>query len=66
MVAAISAMRRAETFPRIIPQDDLGQAFEKMTELDVQALPVMDEGEFVGLLFHSDIMRLLQTRGEIG
>jgi Zn-dependent protease/CBS domain-containing protein len=66
MVAAISAMRRAETFPRIIPQDDLGQAFEKMTELDVQALPVMDDGEFVGLLFHSDIMRLLQTRGEIG
>jgi Zn-dependent protease len=46
--------------------DDLTNAVELMASADVQQLPVMEDGRFVGIVTRSDVMRLVQIRREMG
>jgi CBS domain-containing protein len=60
------AMTPSERLQVAQASDDLAQAVEIMASADVQQLPVMDNGRFVGFLARSDVMRLVQIRREVG
>lgn len=48
------------------PSDDLSDAVDKLTGNDLEQVPVMDDGRFVGMLTRADVMRQLQLREELG
>jgi Zn-dependent protease/CBS domain-containing protein len=48
------------------PSDDLSDAVDKLTGNDLDQVPVMDAGRFVGMLTRADVMRQLQLREELG
>jgi Zn-dependent protease/CBS domain-containing protein len=48
------------------PSDDLSDAGDKLTGNDLEQVPVMDDGRFVGMLTRADVMRQLQLREELG
>ena len=48
------------------PGDDAAEALSKLTGRDVRQLPVVSEGELVGLLRRRDIVKWLQLHSELG
>jgi Zn-dependent protease/CBS domain-containing protein len=60
------AMTPSERLQVAQASDDLTKAVEIMASADVQQLPVMENGRFVGVLARSDVMRLVQIRREVG
>jgi CBS domain-containing protein len=46
------------------PDEDAGQALEKLSTNDVRQLPVLSNGELVGLLRRRDIIKWLQLHAE--
>jgi Zn-dependent protease/CBS domain-containing protein len=47
------------------PQDDAAEALQKLSQRDVRQLPVMRNGDMVGLLRRQDIMRWLQFHSDL-
>jgi len=48
----------------VAPRDDAAEAFSKLSGRDVRQLPVVNDGELVGLLRRRDIVRWLQLNSE--
>ena len=48
----------------VTPEEEASQALEKLTSADVRQLPVVRDGELVGLLRRRDIIRWLQLHAE--
>jgi CBS domain-containing protein len=48
------------------PDDDAAEALSKLTGRDVRQLPVVSDGELVGLLRRRDIVKWLQLHSELG
>ena len=46
--------------------DDLTTAVELMASVNVHQLPVMENSRFVGFVTRSDVLRLVQTRRDLG
>jgi CBS domain-containing protein len=46
------------------PDEDAGQALEKLSSNDVRQLPVVSNGELVGLLRRQDLIKWLQLHAE--
>jgi Zn-dependent protease/CBS domain-containing protein len=50
-----------------VSQDsDLNDALKLLAQNEVNQIPVMDDGQIVGLLSRADVLRYLQTRQELG
>lgn len=43
--------------------DGLWEALERMTSEQIEQLPVMQDGQLIGMLMHDNILRFIQLRG---
>jgi len=50
----------------VSPDTGLFEVFEKMTEADVNQIPVVEDGQLVGLVARNNILTFLQARAELG
>ena len=48
------------------PDDDLWSAMQEMTEEGVNQLPVMEEGQLIGMLARDNLMSFIRVRAELG
>lgn len=55
-------MTPREVLLTVTAQDDAATAFNRLMERDVRQLPVLADGEFVGLLRRNDLIRWLQLQ----
>jgi Zn-dependent protease/CBS domain-containing protein len=65
-VAVAEIMTPAEQLVHVTPRDDAAEAMEKLNRRDVRQLPVMENGDLVGLIRRRDLMRWLQLHSELG
>jgi Zn-dependent protease/predicted transcriptional regulator len=59
-------MTPAQELEVVDPDEDASVALNKLARRDVRQLPVVGEGELVGLLRRRDIIRWLQLQSELG
>ncbi len=52
--APVGRVMRRE-FPTVTPEDDLFEVHERMTSAGLEAVPVVEEGQFLGLLTRQDL-----------
>jgi Zn-dependent protease len=57
-------MTPADKLVTVSPDEDAGQALEKLSSNDVRQLPVLSDGELVGLLRRQDLIKWLQLHAE--
>ena len=57
-------MTRAEQLTAVTPQENAGEALNRLERRNVRQVPVIQDGRLVGLLRRRDIMRWLQTQSE--
>jgi predicted transcriptional regulator len=57
-------MTPADQLVVVAPQEDAAEALEKLTQRDVRQLPVLRDGQLVGLLRRRDIVKWLQLHAE--
>jgi Zn-dependent protease len=60
------AMTPAERLVSVGPSDDLTRAAQLMAETDLNQLPVMEDGRFMGFVTRSDILQLIRLGGDLG
>ncbi len=48
------------------PEETVLDAMTKMSNHDIGRLPVIDEGELVGIISRSDVMHIVKTKTELG
>ena len=48
------------------PEEDAADALNRLRELEVRQLPVMEDGKLLGLVRHRDILRWLQLQTKLG
>jgi Zn-dependent protease/CBS domain-containing protein len=60
------AMTPRENLHQMDVRDDVAQALEVMAKENVNQLPVIEFGRFVGFVTRADVMRLIQVRSELG
>ena len=65
-LAASEAMRPLERLRMVAPDTSVADALETMAREDVHQLPVVADGRLEGVIARGDVMRLLQTRAELG
>ncbi len=58
-------MTKAEDLIVVAPDEDAAEALHKLASSEVRQLPVVEEGELVGLLRRRDIVRWLEVTGEM-
>ncbi|HVB96724.1 MAG TPA: site-2 protease family protein [Chloroflexota bacterium] len=61
-----SVMISADRLTVAQPDESLVQAMRDLTKDDLHQLPVVQNGQLVGMLSRSDVMRYMQVRREIG
>ena len=59
------AMTPRDRLHVVSPSDSLSTVAELLAHGDVHQLPVVSDGQFVGFVTRADIIRLIQTRGEL-
>jgi Zn-dependent protease/predicted transcriptional regulator len=57
-------MTPADRLVAVTPEEEASQALEKLTSADVRQLPVVCDGELVGLLRRRDVIKWLQLHAE--
>jgi CBS domain-containing protein len=60
------AMTPREKLHQVDVQDDISQALETMAKENINQLPVIELGRFVGFVTRADVLRLMQVRSELG
>ncbi len=60
------AMTPREKLHQVEIQDDISQALETMAKENINQLPVIEFGRFVGFVTRADVLRLMQVRSELG
>jgi CBS domain-containing protein len=58
-------MTPAEQLDVVSPRQDATEALERLAAHDVRQMPVIQNGQLVGMLRRRDILRWLQTQSEI-
>ena len=61
-----AVMRPLEQVKRVKPETSLAEALEMMARDDLNQLPVMSNGHLEGILTRSHILRVLESRAELG
>ena len=64
--SAFRAMTPREKLHGVDAHDDIAAALEVMARENVNQLPVMEFGRFVGFVTRADVLRLMQVRSELG
>jgi len=64
--SAFRAMTPREKLHGVDAHDDIAAALEIMARENVNQLPVMEFGRFVGFVTRADVLRLMQVRSELG
>jgi Zn-dependent protease/CBS domain-containing protein len=64
--SAFRAMTPRERLHGVDAHDDIEAALEIMARENVNQLPVMEFGRFVGFVTRADVLRLMQVRSELG
>jgi Zn-dependent protease len=59
-------MTRIDGVLRVDPDEDVWSVLQKMDEADVNQVPVMDHGEFLGLITRDSLLRNIRLRAELG
>jgi Zn-dependent protease len=65
-VAVGEIMTPAEKVTAVEPKTDLLTALEKMDDADVAQMPVLADGELVGMIGREQILHYVRVRGELG
>ncbi|HSB41132.1 MAG TPA: site-2 protease family protein [Methylomirabilota bacterium] len=65
-VTAGEVMTPAEKVTAVEPETDLLAALEKMDDADVAQMPVLSDGELVGMIGREQILHYVRVRGELG
>jgi Zn-dependent protease/CBS domain-containing protein len=65
-VTAGEIMTPVEKVTSVEPQTDLLTALEKMDDVDVAQMPVLTNGELVGMIGREQILHYVRVRGELG
>jgi Zn-dependent protease len=65
-ITVAEVMRPLDQLHAVTPETPVTEALEIMTREDVNQLPVVKEGHVEGFISRSGILRLLQTRAELG
>lgn len=60
------AMTPATKAHSVTPSDDLAKVLERMVAEDVNQMPVVEDQRLVGTVMREDLLRVLQTRAELG
>jgi len=60
------AMTPLDRIKWVRPTDDLYEVFTILTTEDINQLPVMDNGNLVGMIGRDNILSFMQVRGELG
>ncbi|MCH7835350.1 MAG: site-2 protease family protein [Chloroflexi bacterium] len=60
------AMTPREKLHQVEIQDDISKALETMAKENINQLPVIEFGRFVGFVTRADVLRLMQVRSELG
>ncbi len=60
------AMTPREKLHQVDVTEDVSQAMEIMANENVNQLPVIEFGRFIGFVTRADVMRLMQVRAELG
>lgn len=58
-------MTPAEKLDMVTPQEDASEALQKLARRDVNQVPVMQNGQLVGMLRRRDILRWLQLQSDM-
>ncbi|MBN1400987.1 MAG: site-2 protease family protein [Anaerolineae bacterium] len=58
-------MTRGEDLVTVSAEEDASDAFDKLTQRDVQQLPVLSDGQLVGCVHRRDIIRWLRFSAEL-
>lgn len=58
-------MTPKEDLSVVDPEDDAGDAFQDLAQRDVRQLPVVSEGQLVGLVRRRDVVRWLQLQSDL-
>ncbi len=59
-------MTPLENIERVGPDEELWAAMQNMTEEGVNQLPVMDDGQLLGMLGRDNILSFIRIKGELG
>jgi CBS domain-containing protein len=59
-------MTPLEKLKRVAPDEELWTAMQNMTEEGVNQLPVMDDGQLLGMLGRDNILSFIRIKGELG
>jgi len=54
-----------ERLKRVSPDDDLANVLQLMTSEDVNQLPVMDNGNIVGMVGRDTLLSFINLRGDL-
>ena len=65
-VTAAQAMTPYEALKKVAPQDEALAVLERMDEEDVNQMPVVEEGQLVGLIGRDKLLHFVRTRLELG
>jgi CBS domain-containing protein len=63
---ASQVMTRIDGVLRASPEDDVGTVLQNMDESDVNQVPVMDNGPFLGLITRKSLLHDIRLRAELG
>jgi len=54
-----------ERLKRVSPDDDLANVLQLMTSEDVNQLPVMDNGNIIGMVGRDTLLSFINLRGDL-
>ncbi len=66
VVTVDQVMTPVEQLKRVGPDEELWGAMRNMTEEGVNQLPVMDDGQLLGMLGRDNILSFIRIKGELG
>jgi Zn-dependent protease len=65
-VTVDEVMQPAQTLATVSPQENLLKALEKMDDANVAQLPVVDDGQWLGMLDREGVVHYMRARAELG
>ncbi len=61
-----SVMIPYQDLKTVSPNTNLFEVFQRMTDADVEQLPVVENGQLVGMIGHNNVLSFLQNRAQLG